>query len=214
MSLSRALDESAPKVEALLFDLGGIVFEIDFNLAIESWAARSRLTVEEVRNRWSMDGPYQKHERGEIDAAEYFDHLRTLLELEATDEEISAGWNSIFLGEITESLEDVAAARSHLPCFAFTNTNPTHHTAWMAAYPRLTAAFDRVFASSELGLRKPERAAFEAISLEIGVPLGAVLFFDDTLENVESARAAGLQTVHVQSPLDLRQALVRIGALT
>ena len=54
---------------------------------------------------------------------------------------------------------------------------------------------------------KPEREAFEHISREIGVAPGKILFFDDTLENVEGARKAGLQAVHVKSPQDVANAL-------
>ena len=40
-----------------------------------------------------------------------------------------------------------------------------------------------------------------------------VLFFDDTPENVEGARNAGVHSVFVQAPSDVRQALLDIGAL-
>ncbi len=49
--------------------------------------------------------------------------------------------------------------------------------------------------------------AFDFISREIGVPQPRILFFDDTLENVEGARAAGLQAVHVRGPDDVRRAV-------
>jgi putative hydrolase of the HAD superfamily len=73
------------------------------------------------------------------------------------------------------------------------------------------AHFDRVFVSSEIGLRKPERAAFEFISREVGVAAGSIMFFDDMLENVTGALAAGLLAVHVQSPADVQDALRRLG---
>lgn len=201
------------KVEALLFDMGGVVIDIDFDLAIQSWARQSHLSIEEIRSRFSMDAAYERHERAEIDASEYFEHLRHTLELEASDEEISNGWNAIYVGEITRSTNDIAIARAQLPCYLFTNSNPTHQAAWMAMYPRVMAKFDGIFVSSELGLRKPERAAFDAVAEAIGLPSSAILFFDDTLENVEGARSAGMWAVHVQSPEDLRQALVELGAL-
>ena len=201
------------KVEALLFDMGGVVIDIDFDLAIQSWARQSHLSIEEIRSRFSMDAAYERHERAEIDASEYFEHLRNTLELEASDEEISNGWNAIYVGEITRSTNGIAIARAQLPCYLFTNSNPTHQAAWMAMYPRVMARFDGIFVSSELGLRKPERAAFDAVAEAIGLPLSAILFFDDTLENVEGARSAGMWAVHVQSPEDLRQALVELGAL-
>ncbi len=174
-------------VEALLFDMGGIVIDVDFDRVFHSWESLSRLSFEEIRSRFSMDAAYGQHERGEIDASQYFQHLRTLLELEGSDEEITAGWNEIYVREITETLNDILSIKDQFPCYAFTNTNPTHQTAWLATFPRVVAAFERVFVSSELGLRKPERAAFDAVAAAIGVKASGILFFDDAVENVRGA---------------------------
>lgn len=201
------------RVEALLFDMGGVVIDIDFDRAFRNWERQSRLSFNEIRTRFSMDAAYERHERGEINASEYFDHLRDELALEGSDEDIALGWNAIYVDEITDTLNAILSVRDKLPCFAFTNSNPTHQCAWMTAYPAVVAAFDRVFVSSELRLRKPERAAFDAIAEATGVRSPAILFFDDTEENVEGARAAGLQAVHVQAPSDVTRALSAIGAL-
>jgi len=104
----------------------------------------------------------------------------------------------------------VAQARKHLPCYAFSNTNAEHQRAWNAAYPRIAATFDRVFLSSDIGMRKPEAAAFAHIADTIGVPTAHILFFDDLVENVVGAVAAGLQAVQVRSPADVREALERL----
>ena len=209
--MSTALDPSA--VKALLFDLGGVVFEFDFAHALAHWAPFSALAPEQLHLAFSHDQDYQRHERGELSSAQYFDSLRRKLKLEASDEEIAAGWNAIFREEIGETLDAVAAARARFPCYAFSNTNKTHHAAWRAAYPRIEPSFDRVFASSDIGLRKPERAAFEHVCREIGLPPAALLFFDDLEENVTGARACGLQAVRVTSPADVRRALEHLGCL-
>ena len=213
MSINR-LAPALHRVEALLFDLGGVVIKIDFERALRSWQNLSALPIEDIRSRFSMDGEYEQHERGEIDASAYFDHLRSVLALNGSDKQIAAGWNAIFAGEISKTVDYVLGARSALPCFAFTNSNPTHQRQWMASYPRVVAAFQRIFVSSELGLRKPEKAAFNAIADATGSNPGAMLFFDDTLENVEGAQAAGLQAVHVRGPSDVEQTLVKLGVLT
>ena len=197
-------------VEALLFDVGGVVLDIDFERAFRSWEPISRISLQEIRRRFSMDGPYEQHERGEICAAEYFDHLREVLELEGGDANIAQRWNAIYVREIKETKQYILSAKRKLPCFAFTNSNPTHQAVWTAAYPGVVGAFDRIFVSSDLGLRKPERAAFEKISKIVGVDTSAILFFDDMLENVEGARAAGLRAVHVRTPLDVKRALVPV----
>lgn len=151
-------------VEALLFDLGGVVFEFDFEHALQHWAPHSALPIEALRERFDFDEPYRRHERGEIGAAAYFDSLRHTLQLSASDELIAAGWNGIFRAEITETLDAIAQARTRRPCYAFSNTNAEHQRAWTQAYPRIAASFERVFVSSEIGLRKPEAAAFAHVA--------------------------------------------------
>ncbi|MBF0279968.1 MAG: HAD-IA family hydrolase [SAR324 cluster bacterium] len=196
-------------IEALLFDLGGVVISIDFNNAFQNWQSHSRLSIDEIRSRFKMDAAYEKHERGEIDATEYFKHLRNVMELEGSDEEIAKGWNSIYTGVFDENLKTILSLKNQLPCFAFTNTNFVHKVFWTAKYPQVVSAFERIFDSSEMGLRKPEKAAFEFISLETGYNLSSILFFDDTQENIVGGREAGLQVVHVQNPSDVRRALSR-----
>jgi len=201
------------KIDALLFDLGGVVFEIDFEKALEVWKEWTTLPIEDVRSLFGMDDAYEKHERGEIHAQEYFNHLRKVLELEANDFEIAKGWNAIYLDEISETVDYIERVRNRLPCYAFTNSNPTHQEFWESTYTRAVGCFDKVFISSDIGFRKPEKRAFEAVSADTGIDLSRFLFFDDTEENVVGAREAGMHAVHVKSHSDVRQALKRAGVL-
>ena len=134
---------SEPKnVEGLLFDLGGVLIEINFERALQAWNQWTLLSIEEIRKRFKMDEAYERHERGEIVASEYFSHLRNELELEASDSEIALGWNAIFLNEIVETVNYIRTAKDKLPCYAFTNSNPTHKISWMSAFPRVVGSFD------------------------------------------------------------------------
>ena len=45
-------------------------------------------------------------------------------------------------------------------------------------------------------MAKPDRAIYEYAASLTGCKPGAILFIDDLVENVEGARAAGLDTVH------------------
>ena len=200
---------SAP--QALLFDVGGVVIDIDFNRALQAWSVHSPLTLAELKQRFQFDTAYERHERGEIDANDYFDHLASALQLTATREEIASGWNAIFVAEITATRRLVEAARTTLPCYAFTNTNATHLNCWTRLFPGVVAAFDGIFASHQIGLRKPERAAFEHICLATDIPAENFVFFDDLPENIQAASRAGLQAVLVRSPDDVARALRSLG---
>ena len=198
------------EIRALLFDLGGVVIEIDFDRVLKRWEGISALSFDELKAKFQFDVAYEQHERGEIDAVAYFAHLRDFLQLAGSDYEIAAGWNSVFVSDLPTVRAAIAAAREHFPTFAFTNTNPTHLAAWKAGFPAVFNGFDKVFISSDLGLRKPERAAFDAVAADIGIAHDHILFFDDTQENIVGAEAAGLQTVCVQSPADVQAALAAL----
>ena len=198
------------EVKALLFDLGGVVIEIDFDRVLKRWEPISKLSFTELKATFHFDTAYERHERGEIEAAEYFAHLRDFLQLDASDDEIAAGWNAVFVADLPEVLAAIAQARVELPCYAFTNTNPTHLATWKAGFPAAFNGFDKIFVSSDLGVRKPERRAFDAITADIGVAHEQILFFDDTFENITGAREAGLQAVYVQSPEDVCNVLINL----
>jgi FMN phosphatase YigB (HAD superfamily) len=194
-------------ISALLFDLGGVVIEIDFGRAFTRWAALAGVPADTIRSRFSFDDAYEQHERGEIEAAEYFVALRASLQIDLSDAELTDGWNAIYCGEVAGIRALLGTLDGRLPLYAFTNSNPTHQAFWAPRYAELLKSFRKVFVSAEMGLRKPEAAAFAAIAREIGVPVERIMFFDDTRANVEAALAIGMPAVLVRSIDDVKKAL-------
>ena len=72
-------------------------------------------------------------------------------------------------------------------------------------------ATQEVNLSSTIGLRKPEAEAYDHVTKAIGVPASRIVFFDDSADNIEGARARGLTAVHVKSPDDVAKALAALG---
>lgn len=190
--------------EALLFDLGGVVFPIDFERALARWATHAGVPAESLRPFYRIDSWYERHERGEIGAEAYFDALRDTLGLSLTDAELVEGWNAIFEQEFSGAFELFRRLGERIPIYAFSNTNVTHQRFWERKYARTLRLFRRVFVSCELGARKPEAEAFERVTSAMGIDPGAVRFFDDTRENVEGARAFGMTAVLVRDFDDVR----------
>ena len=201
------------QIKAVLFDLGGVVLEIDFGRALTHWQAHSLLPPQRLHQTFEADLPYQRHEIGEMGAADYFRHLREKLQLRCGDDAILEGWNAIFTGEIAETLHLIDALPPEVPRYALSNTNAAHLAHMERAHPEVLARFGRVFVSHEIGHRKPGPEAFAHVVQAIGVPAGEILFFDDLSENVQAAQAFGLQAVQVRGPADVRDALQRFGLL-
>lgn len=201
-----AAASSAP-VDALLFDLGKVIIDIDFERVWASWARGANCPVDKIRTRIGSYEPYLRYECGAMSLEEYFAHLRGALGVDLTDAQLLAGWNAIFVGEIPGITKVLEAAKARFPLYLFSNTNSAHEARWSVDYAHVLSHFKKLFVSSTIGLRKPDRAAFEHVVAEIGVPAERVLFFDDLAENVEGARAVGLQAVQVTGTHDVVAAL-------
>jgi hypothetical protein len=93
------------------------------------------------------------------------------------------------------------------PLYAFTNSNREHEQYWSKQFSGILGNFKEIYVSSTIGSRKPEAEAYDYVVRAIGVSAERIVFFDDTLENIEGARARGLQAVHVESGADLADAL-------
>ena len=197
--------------DALLFDLGGVVIDIDFNRAFARWATLAQSDEQLVRERFSPDGAYIRHEIGEIGIEEYLASLRDSLGIDLTHDQLLDGWNAIFIGEVPGIAALLARAAQRVPLYAFTNTNPAHAAFWASKFRDAVKHFKKIYVSSSIGLRKPDDEAFAFVVKDIGVPADRILFFDDSPHNIEGARTHGLQTVLVTSPSDVAGALEALG---
>lgn len=198
--------------DALLFDLGRVVLDIDFSKTLSCWARHAGCDPADFAGRFSSrDEIYLRHETGEISDAEFFASLRAGLGIGISDAQFLEGWNAIFAGEMPDIAQQLARAAKRLPLYAFSNTNAAHVEHFSAAYADVLGHFRQLFLSSNIGLRKPDADAFDHVVKAIGVPAGRIVFFDDLAENVEGARARGLTAVHVTSPADVAEALAALG---
>jgi FMN phosphatase YigB (HAD superfamily) len=197
--------------DALLFDLGRVVLDIDFNNALACWAGHAGCEPAQLVGRFVHDDIYQRHERGEIEDAEFFASLRASLGVGLSDAQFLEGWNAIFAGEMPGIAPLLKRAADRLPLYAFSNTNSAHVEHFLQAYAGVLGHFREIFLSSSIGLRKPDAAAYDHVVKAIAVPASRIVFFDDLAENIEGARARGLTAVHVTSPDDVADALAALG---
>src|SRR3954454_24751225 len=112
--------------DALLFDLGRVVIDIDFATVASRWAEHAACAPEQIAARFVRDDIYHQHERGAVSDAAFFANLRTQLGIDITDAQFLEGWNAIFVGPMPGIAPLLARAAERLPLYAFSNTNSAH----------------------------------------------------------------------------------------
>ena len=197
-------------VDVLLFDLGRVVLDINFDSMMAKWARHAGCAPADLVQRFVVNDSFKHHETGRIDDAAFFADLRQSLGIGLTDAQFLEGWNAIFAGEMPGIAPLLAGAAKRLPLYAFSNTNPAHVAHFSKAYAGVLGHFREIFLSSSIGLRKPDAEAYDHVVKAIGVPASRILFFDDSAANIEGARARGLRAVHVTSMDDVARALAAL----
>lgn len=177
-------------IENLILDFGGVLLDLDERATYEAFVALGLEKVPPELTAVNLD-----FQRGKVGREQYIAFLKRYLPPGTTTAQVEDAWCAM--------LRQVPPARWHLlEClgkryrlFLLSNTDPIHidrlrRRMDLDAFEQL---FERVYYSQDTGLRKPERALFERVLRENGLEAARTLFVDDTLENVEGARAVGLQ---------------------
>jgi putative hydrolase of the HAD superfamily len=200
-------------IEALLFDLGKVLVDFNFELGMRHFAARSPLSpaaFEQV----VMDRVWlQKYETGAIGTVEYHRYLCEEGGLEMSIEEFHDAWSAVFLPDLIVPETLLAALKQRYPLILVSNINESHATFISAKYS-VFEYFDHRILSHEVGAMKPDRRIYDVAIAAAGKPPESLFFTDDRPENIESASKLGIQAHQFRSLGGLLAALKRCGVDT
>jgi putative hydrolase of the HAD superfamily len=123
--------------------------------------------------------------------------------------ELVAAW-SAGAGEVDEEVAELLAlARRHVPVILVTNATTRLESDVDAL--GLAGHVDGIVNSARLGVAKPDPTMYLAAAALAGVPPARCLFVDDTVANVEGARAVGMSAHHFTGSPGLRALLASRG---
>lgn len=190
-------------VDALIFDLGGVIINLSYHATYAEFARLSNRSVGEITALAQQLDEFKQYEMGQLGDAAFRDFVRKNIGISASDEEIDKAWNAMLLDIPPQRLETLQRLRNTHRVFLLSNTNAIHVRAFnktvkqVSNQDSLSFCFDKVYYSHEMGLRKPDVAIYEHVLSEKKLTPSRTLFFDDLLPNLEGAKQAGLQTHHV-----------------
>lgn len=122
-------------------------------------------------------------------------------------------WIESIAGPLQGTVEILAALKqAGYPLYGLSNWSAETFHLVSSQYPFLSW-FERIILSGEVRLVKPDPRIFELTLTQIGRQAPECLLIDDSLHNITTAQSLGFQTIHFQSPQQLRQELINFGLL-
>ena len=194
-----------------IFDLGNVVFNIDWEPMFRMWSLFSGIPADVLKERAKPDATLEQFERNQISNYEFHHYINTLLGINLNYAEFCDGWNAIFMDENMEISRLLPNLKSSMRVVAYTNTNEIHVEAWSKRYAHILQHFDEIFISSKIGFRKPEHEGFSYVLKHCGVAASECIFFDDFEINILGAQQLGIRSVLVDTPSKVRETFLQMG---
>jgi len=199
---------TARRPPTFIFDLGGVIVRHDDALLHDRLAAHCAEPLS-ARKRLA-DGV---HDRivgtGRLSIADLHRRLVEDYGFAARYDAFLEIWSSHFSEE--PGMEPVLRAlASRYRTVFFSNTNAAHWAHVTAHYPAL-AHGHHAYLSHELGLTKPDPAAFQRVLALEGCAPADAIFIDDRTENVAAAVALGIDGIVFTDAVRFRSALAERG---
>ena len=193
----------------IIFDLGGVILNIDYNLTRTAFEDLGVTHFHEMYSQANADKLFQRLEKGSLTDAEFFIEMNKITRLSLTPQQITSAWNAMLLDFREKSLQVINDIKSKYKLYLFSNTNFIHLEAFHKIYQQkrriqpFNNYFLRAYYSCEMGARKPDTISFQQILDQEKIKAEDTLFIDDSIQNVEMAKAMGFQTVHLTQNLYL-----------
>ena len=91
-------------------------------------------------------------------------------------------------------------------CYLASNQE-NYRATYLKTYLNLDELFDKIFYSSQIGSRKPDKVFFKKITDELKVDVNRIIFFDDSLEIVEASKDFGWKGEHYRDIAQFKSTL-------
>jgi FMN phosphatase YigB (HAD superfamily) len=197
-------------VKNIIFDLGGVILNIDIQLTRQAFEKMGITDFEEIYSHTNQEYVFDKFEIGELAAHDFRRYVRSFVPGgEASDTMINKAWNEMLLDMPLNRIGLLEMIRDQYNIYLLSNTNVIHVEAFSAyldaiyGIDQFKALFKQCYFSNEIGLRKPNADCFEFVLSENNLVANETLFIDDTLRHVLGAQNLGIQTHHLQPDEDI-----------
>lgn len=202
------MNTSLAGIRNLLFDLGGVIINLDRQRCVDALTALGDEKADEMLDLSVQRGTLMDLEEGKISPSDFFKRMRQKIGKAVSDEEIVHALNELLIGIPLDRLILLRKLRQRFNVMMLSNTNPIMFDTKIAECfaqegLSITDYFDDVYLSYLLKSCKPDIAIFKkVIELSRIVPQ-ETLFFDDSQKNLDAAASLGFKTFLVTPDRDI-----------
>ncbi len=198
-------------IEAIIFDLGGVILNIDYNLTRKAFETNGISHFDSMYSQAKADELFKQLETGKINEDDFYKAFRNFTGTSISNEQIENYWNAMLLDFREDTLLFLDTIKTKYRTFLLSNTNLIHYKKFEKIYHEKKRAhdfstfFEKAYYSFEMGMRKPDADCYSFVLQQNNLLPGNTLFVDDTEKNVETAGRLGMHTVWLGKDMEVEK---------
>jgi len=187
-------------VKNILFDLGAVLIDIDFEKVCRSFDKIGIKDFEKQYSQLAASTLFEQLEKGEISNEVFYESIKKQFQISISTEEIRNAWNSILLDFRIDTMKLLTTIKSDYNLYLLSNTNAIHLTEinllaqQQLHVEELDVYFTKAYYSFKMGMRKPNADIFDFVLKDAGIEAGETFFIDDSEPNIITAQKMGFKT--------------------
>ena len=206
-------------IRNIIFDLGGVLLDIDLNYCIRQMQALG-IDLDAFEKKGVQtptgtkaavlgegivaNGAMHLYQTGDITTEEFLEGVRRYCQEGTTREQVLDAWNSCCIAIPSYRLEKLKELKERgYRIYMLSNTNEAHWQKIVAqcfgGQDVVDSHFDHVFLSQEMHMAKPNDNIYLKVLKDIHAKANECLFLDDSSANLEAASALGFHTYHAET---------------
>lgn len=198
--------ETQPSIRAVIFDLGRVLVAIDDTFLVERlFKGLDAADTQQLARRTMADPAMVEFNSGRITPQAFYEKMRRTYSWDLTFDAFKSLWCRIFYP--MDGMEElILQLRGKVALGLLSDTDPLHYNHIVTAWPWI-AGFKNPTLSYQVGVMKPDPEIYRAAAENVRTPLENCLYIDDLADNIEGARAVGMNAVRFESVAQLTTVL-------
>ncbi len=203
------------KVKNLMFDLGGVVIDIQRQRAVDEFLKLGVTNIDDLLGLYIQSGIFLQLEGGELNTQEFHEELRRHTNLPITDGQIDDAFCQFIVGIPVHRLRALEQLHNQYRLFVLSNTNPIMFEGKIANEfaqdgHDINYYFDGVTVSYRAKANKPAKKIFDYAVRTMNIVPEETLFLDDSQQNVDVATACGFQSILIPPGVEFIEVLKQL----
>ncbi len=198
-------------IKIIVFDLGGVLVELDYNQFLINISEEFNITIEEIVDNIDSE-THKKYMKGILSTEEYVDITCKKYNHSISFDRFKELWTTILKGQNDPVAQIVTNLQQNYEMALLSNVDPWHFTYCKNNYP-IVSTFQKKFLSYEQQMLKPDPVFFQYVVNELNYSPEQCLFIDDLEENVQAAKEVGYQTIQFKNASQLYRNLTNLNLI-